>query len=520
MTDPSFLTDEKKLAAKWVEDNSKWISDLHQKIWYLAEPGLREYETVKLYVDILKKEGFRIEEGSGGMPTAFDAYWGEGKPVLATFSEYDATPGNNQAPTPYKKLRDENLHPYAAGHTDPHSALGVTTLTAVLAAKYVMEEYDIKGTLKHMGEPAEKICISKPYHAARGYYDDIDASILYHPGVENRIVAGTHCGAYWNIAYTFEVENPEEWNSPLPSVGWYRANPGALDAVCMMYTMTKYTKEAIHPRTAGWTITEFIPIAGQSNTAPPRISQILYAFRSPTLEMQEKIHEFLTRNAESVAKACGCKMIERVITKTRIGLHNDVLADLAQRNLEHMGPTVYGEEAKRFGREIQRNLGNEPMEDPFTVNCQRVLSLEESEKVTRSQIPEWQTHYSSDDYVEYNWHAPSARVRTAKAVLKRYGSNKYPPWTALAMTGFRPTIDPAIYVGAKVIANCFIDLLSEPKYLQRAKDEFNERTGGGVGGDKWVPPLLPKDLDPPISFRWPEYIKTDRGREWWIPTPS
>ncbi|MFQ6123755.1 MAG: amidohydrolase [Candidatus Heimdallarchaeota archaeon] len=520
MSDSIKLNEKKEQAVKWVNEHEKWISDFHQKIWYLAEPALREYESAAVYVEVLKKEGFNIEEGSGEMPTAFCAVWGEGKPILATFAEYDATPGNNQAPTPYKKLRDETLHPYAAGHTDPHSALGVTTLAGVLATKHVIEEFGLQGSLKLMGEPAEKVCVSKPYHAAKGYYDDLDASILFHPGSVNRIVSETHCGAYWNIAYTFEAHEPEKWGSPVTPIGWFRANPGALDAVCMMYTLTKSSKEAIHPRTAGWTITEYLSIGGQSNTTPPLISQILYAFRSPTLEMQEKIHEFLTRNAQVVANACGCKVTERIVTKTRVGLHNTTLAKIAYENFKLIGPPTYGETAKSFGRAILKNLGYESMTDPFTNDCQRLLTLEEGERSLRKLLPQWQTHYSSDDYVEYTWHAPSARVYTAKAVLKPIEGARYPTWTALALTGERSTIDPMIFTGAKVIACCFIDLLSNPEILNKAKVEFKERTGGGIGGDKWVPPLLPPDLSPPLDIRWPEYIETKRGREWWIPTPS
>ena len=510
----------KGYAENWVTENEKWISDFDQKIWRLAEPALREYESASAYVEVLRGEGFAVEEGSGGMPTAFSAVWGEGRPVLASFAEYDATPGNNQAAVPYEKLRDESLHPYAAGHTDPHSALGVTALAGVLATRHAMEEHGLKGTLRFMGEPAEKVCISKPYHAAKGYYDDFDACVFYHPGVDNRIVGETHCGAYWNIAYTFEAHEPERWGSPVPRLGWFRANPGALDAVCMMYTVSKYSKEAIHPRTAGWTITEFIPIAGQSNTAPPMISQILYAFRAPTLEMQESIHRFLSRNAKAVAETCGCRVTERVITKTRVGLHNSAMAEMAYENFRRVGPTVYEEEAKEFGREIQRNLGHEPMEDPFTDGCQRLLTTEEGEAAIRRQLPSWQTHYSSDDYVEYTWHAPSARVRTAKAVLRPVEGARYPRWAALALAGNRSTIDPAIFTGGKVIAGCLIDLLTKPELLARAKAEFDERTGGGLGGTKWVPPLLPTDLDPPLDIRWPEYVETPRGREWWIPTPK
>ncbi len=510
---------EKQTAVDWVEDNRKRLSDFDKMIWHYAEPALREYKSARAYVELLRSEGFSVEEGTGGMPTAFMATFGEGKPVLASFAEYDAVPANNQAAVPYEKLRDENLHPYAAGHTDPHSALGVTALSGVLGAKAAMEEHGLSGTLKFFGEPAEKICISKPYHAAKGYYDNFDACILYHPGNVNRVVWETQCGAYWNVAFTFEAHESEKWASPAGRVGWYRANPGALDAVCLMYTTTKYTKEAIHPRTVGWTITEYISIGGQSNTAPPMISQIMYAFRSPTLEMQEKTHEFLSRNARVVAEACGCRVTERVVTKTRVGLFNRTMAEIVDQNLRLVGPTRYGEEAMEFGREIQRNLGLEPMKDPFTEDCQRLLTPEEGEEMLRRDLPGWVEHYSSDDYVEYTWHAPSARLYTAKAVLRSAKGYQYPNWTRLAMTGKPSTIDPMIFIGGKTLAASFIELLMEPKLLKWAWEEFNERTGGGIGGSKWVAPLLPSELDPPIDMRWPEYIKTERGEQWWIPTP-
>jgi aminobenzoyl-glutamate utilization protein B len=236
--------------------------------------------------------------------------------------------------------------------------------------------------------------------------------------------------------------------------------------------------------------------------------------------MQESIHEFLSRNARAVAETCGCRVTERVVTKTRVGLHNTAMAEMAYENFRRVGPTVYGKEAKDFGREIQRNLGHEPMEDPFTDGCQRLLTTEEGEAAIRRLLPEWQTHYSSDDYVEYTWHAPSARVRTAKAVLRPVEGARYPRWAALALAGNRGTIDPAIFTGGKVIAGCLIDLLTKPELLAKAKAEFDERTGGGIGGTKWVPPLLPADLAPPLDIRWPEYVETPRGREWWIPTPD
>ena len=108
------------------------------------------------------------------MPTAFCAEWKNGSgPTVATYAEYDAVPGQCQASVPFKKPR-KGLSEYASGHTDPHSALGISTLGGILATKAVMEKYNIPGKLFFTGEPAEKLRGSKPIHAANGYYDNID----------------------------------------------------------------------------------------------------------------------------------------------------------------------------------------------------------------------------------------------------------------------------------------------------------------------------------------------------------
>src|SRR4051812_4285816 len=110
-------------ALDWIDNNRERLSAFNARIWCYAEPAWREYRSACAYVALLRAEGFAVEEGSGGMPTAFIASWGAGAPMLATFAEYDAVPGNSQQAVPYRAPR-EGLHPYAAGHTDPHSVLG------------------------------------------------------------------------------------------------------------------------------------------------------------------------------------------------------------------------------------------------------------------------------------------------------------------------------------------------------------------------------------------------------------
>ena len=121
--------------------------------------------------------------------------------------------------------------------------------------------------------------------------------------------------------------------------------------------------------------------------------------------------------------------------------------------------------------------------------------------------------------MDYTWHAPTVRLYTARPRLKPHEPGyTYPAWVNVAMGGVPECINPGLFVAGKTIGATFVDLLTRPAELQKAQDEFNERTGGGVGGSKWVAPLLPENSRPPIDLRWPEYIQTARGDEWWIPT--
>ena len=85
------------------------------------------------------------------------------------------------------------------------------------------------------------------------------------------------------------------------------------------------------------------------------------------------------------------------------------------------------------------------------------------------------------------------------------------------MGGVPACIDPMWSKAAQVIAVTVLDLMTKPEALEAAQAEFRERTGGGVGGTKWVAPLLPSDFKAPIGYRWPEYVQTPRGHEWSTP---
>jgi hypothetical protein len=140
------------------------------------------------------------------------------------------------------------------------------------------------------------------------------------------------------------------------------------------------------------------------------------------------------------------------------------------------------------------------MANPLLDDNERLMPPVEYEARIRRALPEWQTHYTSDDYVDYTWHAPTVRLLTMRPRLRPPSADyEYPAWAHNALGGLPAAINPGIFLGGKTIAATLLDLLTEPTLLQQAQNEFREHTGGGIGGTKWTAPLLPKDFAPPVD---------------------
>ena len=237
------LTDAQETATSQVDTLSQELSNWCSTIFEFAEPAWREYKSAAWYVERLRAEGFTVEQGSGGMPTAFAADWSNGDgPIIGMYAEYDAVPGNCQAPSTQCEPR-HGLSFQAAGHTDPHSGLGIAALGGLLATKAAIQAHNIKGGLRFMGEPAEKTRGSKPIHAAQGYYDGLAAMLSFHPfymlPLCNSVRWDTHCGAAYSMIFRFICDTPETWahsdSAPIPQAHSTIRAPGANDALMMMY---------------------------------------------------------------------------------------------------------------------------------------------------------------------------------------------------------------------------------------------------------------------------------------------
>ena len=512
----------KETAREWVKDNLEKLLDWHTEIWEYAEPAWREYRSAEWYVQRLREEGFTVEENSAGMPTAFSAEWANGDgPTILSYAEYDAVPGNSQAAVTVEQPQ-EGLSKFAPGHTDPHSALGISTLAGLLATKHAMEQHDIPGRLKYTGEPAEKMHGSKVVHGLKGYYDDADAIISFHPfymlPLCNTARWDTQCGAYYSKVYTFVCDEPETWqlsanpNSPIPASHSAARAPGANVAMMQMYSASRIMHDAMLPSVGGWSLSDAILSDGQAtaDNLPARSARIQYSWRTPDIETAEHVLAVLDRNAEHAAAMAHCEVETRWVARSRPGITNHVMASALYSNLEEVGAPVYGSKAIELAQEIQKNLGIEPMDKPFLKETEELIAPEEAEKLLREEMPAWQKNWTSDDYVEMTHYAPTVRFYVARPALQPApGRGAYPGWVMNALGGMRETIAPTIDVAGRTIAGTTIDLLTKPEILNEAKQEFNERVK-----DARMERLLPADFEAPIELPWPDYKGSEDARAW------
>ncbi|MGR3495741.1 hypothetical protein [Citreimonas sp.] len=299
-----------------LRDRAGELSDWTAQLFDWAEPAWREYRSSDWYVRQLRAEGFTVEQGTAGMPTAFCAEWHNGPgPVIGMYAEYDAVPGNSQAPRPEQAPRD-GTGEMAAGHTDPHSALGTGALAGLLATKAAMQAHGIPGGLRFTGEPAEKVRGSKPLHAAAGYYDGLAAMLSFHPfymlPLCNTVRWDTHCGAAYSFVYRFRCDAPQDWGArdgaPIPQSHSDIRAPGANDALMTMYQTARALRDSMLPHRGGWSVSEAILATGQAtaDNLPALRADLQYMIRVPDLGMAEQITAQLDRLAEHSAAVTGC----------------------------------------------------------------------------------------------------------------------------------------------------------------------------------------------------------------------
>ena len=164
-------------AAAAVDGMAVFTQQMVDQIFSYGELGFQEQETHRYLVDILKKNGFAVEEGIAGIPTAFMATWGSGKPVIALGSDIDGIPQSSQKPG---VAYHDPLIEGAPGHGEGHNSGQAVNVTAAIAVKKIMEREKLPGTIRIWPGTAEELLGSKAYFVRDGFFKDVDVAMFSH----------------------------------------------------------------------------------------------------------------------------------------------------------------------------------------------------------------------------------------------------------------------------------------------------------------------------------------------------
>jgi aminobenzoyl-glutamate utilization protein B len=464
--EPAAEYQEKEFVLDWlsnpdVEEKYGMMSDA---IWSYAELGMQEFRSMKILTDDLEQNGFQVERGISGMPTAFVATWGSGRPVVGLMAEYDALPGlSQQGDVPHQAP----LVPGAPGHGCGHNQQGPAVIPAALALKAAMEEFGIQGTIKVFGGPAEETLISRVYMARDHLFDDLDAVLANHGGSRMGTRYGVSGNAIFSTVFTFEGRTAHA-ASP-----WTARS--AQDAVEIMNVAANYLREHLfYTNRLHYVIVE----AGEAPNVVPDHASVWYFTRN-TDDRVEEMHEKVINCARAAALATGTEMSYRVLSAAHQSRAPKSLAVLAQRNIELVGMPEWTEEDQAFARELQRELGEEETGLPTEVERLRYWDPETTF-----------TGGGSSDIAELQMQTANVTVGIPGAVPGDVGHH----WSRTA-GNFGSATHKGIIANSKVLAATLLDLLTMPEELQLVRDEFEEQAA-----EHPYRTFLPEGAEPPIDL--------------------
>src|SRR5215467_2446842 len=230
-----------------IDSMQKQAQVMVDSVFSFGELGFQEFETSKYLTGILEKEGFKVEQGIAGIPTAFVATWGHGKPVIALGSDIDGIPQASQKPA---VAYHDPMIEGAPGHGEGHNSGMPLQILAALAAKKVMEREHLEGTLKVWPGVAEELVGTKAYYIRAGAFKDVDVCLFAHVGNDLGVTYGPAAGnGLVSVEYLFKGESAHAAGAP-----W--RGRSAVDAVTLMANGYEYQREHLRPATrVHWVIT-------------------------------------------------------------------------------------------------------------------------------------------------------------------------------------------------------------------------------------------------------------------------
>ena len=446
-----------KAAANHADAN--WPTSL--KIWEWAEPGYQERQSAEALAAIAEKAGFTVKKGVAGIPTAFTAEFGTGKPTIGILGEFDALPELSQEAVPFRKLRESGN---GYGHACGHHLFGVASLSAALAVGEQIKAGKIKGTVRFYMSPAEEGGSAKVFMARAGLFDDCDAVLHWHPGSQNA-AGDTTCLA--RIAAKFRYHGIPSHASGAPDKG-----RSALDGLVLAMHAVELLREHTPD---GTRLHHTITHGGGAPNVVPEFAEGFFYVRHPKAEIVKQLYPRLLKCAQAGALATDTKLEVVYLGGTMEILPNNTLAQVARKNLTALNDLKYDADEMKFALRIQETF-------PDKVPLEGIAKVFDSSGKSSG---------GSTDVGDVSWIVPVTGFSTSCWVPGTPGHS----WQAVACGG--TTIGKkGMNLAARTLAATAWDLFSDPQLIRDAKAEQIKRLEG-----RKYEAMLEKDQAPPLDYR-------------------
>lgn len=454
------LDEFKKEAAAEVERMKDFSQQMVDQVFSFGELGFQEFETSRYLTDILKKNGFQVKEGISGIPTAWIAAWGSGKPVIALGSDIDGIPKASQKPG---IAYHDPIVDGAPGHGEGHNSGLPLSITAALAVKKIMEREKLPGTLMIWPGVAEEQLATKAYYVRDGHFKDVDICLFAHVGNNLAVSYGpTEGSGLVSIEYTFSGEAAHAAGAP-----W--RGRSALDAVELMNIGWNYRREHLRlQQRSHYVITN----GGDQPNVVPNEASVWYFFREVDYPRISQMAEIGNTMAQAAAMMTGTTMKSRILGSAWPGHFNKTVAEVTYKNIETAGLPQWSEADQTLAKAIQQELGS-----PQNGLATRLDKLAEPLREPQGG--------GSDDIGDISWNVPTVTLRYPSNIPGLPGHH----WAnAIAMA--TPIAHKGVTAGAKVQAMTVLDFLLQPEKVKEAWDYFrNVQTKD----QKYTPLIGPND---------------------------
>jgi aminobenzoyl-glutamate utilization protein B len=471
----------KNTAFKWIDGNMRRIVEVSDEVWGYAELGLIEYRSAKLLEDELKSHGFKVETGVGGMPTAFTATWGKGKPVIGVMGEYDALPGLSQKVVPEK----DPLEPGKPGHGCGHNIHGVSAMAAAIALRYALEEHGVSATVKFFGCPAEESASGKVWMVRDGVFDGVDAVLSHHPNSMN-VASLASSLANNSVKFHFRGKTAHAAGSP-------EQGRSALDAVELMNVGVNFLREhVIQDARIHYVIEQG---GGQPNVVPD-YARSWYLVRAPERDQVDHIYERVLKIARGAAMMTETELEVEFLKGINNKIPSKVLSDVVTSNMRLIGPPEYTDEEIEWARKLVSTVSREAKVEQLRKTKRPGWETLVDVVMDRTVPDAWndgEVSHGSTDVSDVSWRAPTMEFNTSTWPLGAPGHS----WMNVAGSAHSTGHKSLIFAG-KVIAASAIDLITDPKLLDKAWEEHRRR----LMGKEYKSPI-PADAKPPLDL-WDE----------------